>query len=580
MHLESLLQGTSGGSEQVPIAPTAGGTAGATGTLLVAGSVPAALTTDFSVALGVLTHGVLDVEPEVGTPGASAESDAGGVAAEFASDLAVPAVIAKDVDFGVALEGTEPLLEVGSEGAVPDGAAGPPVAIGPSGLSVDPGVASTEGVAAVTAGVGQAAVVPILGSEPAAEAATSTRPPSIVARGLDPALRSIASTGGEAANVSVDSDASDGQSAATESSPRAPADGAARGSAAETASATIGRVVAGEDAVSTAGGTPALRSNGTAPPPVVPQGVPAVPSGDDVSSVVAERAPTSGTLETGAASRHENNVEPTMLAAVQPRVEVRRTRDSATTSTASRVEAATADPTAAVTDGAGQVAGVDAGEEGTEAALLRAGGDASIPPVLQGLIREAAQRQRAQATLGQAPGPVSSDANAGATTVAPGTAPQTVPSSPASMAARIDQPQGFAALAERIVDGLQLSAARGGSEIRLRVDPPGLGHVDVRIQLQDDGVRAMIVAEHEGTRALLSSQQHLLEAALGRSELKLSGFSVDVSLDHGAADFHDAEQGDGDASSLPLDGAHGDGESTEDAAPAALLDTGRLSLRV
>jgi Flagellar hook-length control protein FliK len=102
---------------------------------------------------------------------------------------------------------------------------------------------------------------------------------------------------------------------------------------------------------------------------------------------------------------------------------------------------------------------------------------------------------------------------------------------------RGDRPEGFAQLAERVVDALHLSAARGGSEIRLRLEPPGLGHIDVRIDVRHDDVRAVIVTEHDSTRTLLASQQHVLQAALARSDLRLSGFSVDVGLGQGSGAF-------------------------------------------
>ena len=87
---------------------------------------------------------------------------------------------------------------------------------------------------------------------------------------------------------------------------------------------------------------------------------------------------------------------------------------------------------------------------------------------------------------------------------------------------------------------------RGGGEIRLQLEPEGLGHIDVRLHLQPDGVRAVIVAEHESTRALLASQQHVLQDAFNRSDLRLSGFSVDVGSGGGAASFgRDGEAGQG-----------------------------------
>ncbi len=101
---------------------------------------------------------------------------------------------------------------------------------------------------------------------------------------------------------------------------------------------------------------------------------------------------------------------------------------------------------------------------------------------------------------------------------------------------------------ERVADAVRLSALRGGGEIRLQLEPEGLGHIDVRIHLRSDGVHAAIVAQHESTRALLTSQQQALHDAFQRSDLRLSGFSVDVGSDGRAASFaRPDDQGRGDA---------------------------------
>jgi flagellar hook-length control protein FliK len=132
---------------------------------------------------------------------------------------------------------------------------------------------------------------------------------------------------------------------------------------------------------------------------------------------------------------------------------------------------------------------------------------------------------------------------------------------------------------ERVVDALRLSAVRGGGEIRLQLEPAGLGHIDVRLHLQPDGVRAVIVAEHESTRALLTSQQHVLQDAFNRSDLRLSGFSVDVGSGGGAATFgRGGEAGEGGSApplpAAPLPAA----EALE--ATAAPLANGRVNVRV
>jgi flagellar hook-length control protein FliK len=137
-------------------------------------------------------------------------------------------------------------------------------------------------------------------------------------------------------------------------------------------------------------------------------------------------------------------------------------------------------------------------------------------------------------------------------------------------------------LAERVVDALHLSAARDGAEIRVRCEPDGLGHLDVRIQVRNDGVHAVVMAEYESTRSLLHSQQHVLEQALARSELRLSSFSVDLGLGQQAGRF--GHQGGGEAGmpgqpTFQDATVRRDGDGDAAVRPSA-TEPGRLSLRV
>jgi flagellar hook-length control protein FliK len=134
---------------------------------------------------------------------------------------------------------------------------------------------------------------------------------------------------------------------------------------------------------------------------------------------------------------------------------------------------------------------------------------------------------------------------------------------------------------ERVSDAVRLSALRGGGEIRLQLEPEGLGHIDVRLDLHADGVRAVIVAEHESTRALLQSQQQTLHDAFGRSDLRLSGFSVDVGSG-GAAAFQRGTDG-GEGGQAPAAPASAPATTTSiDAADAATspAGNGRVNVRV
>lgn len=134
---------------------------------------------------------------------------------------------------------------------------------------------------------------------------------------------------------------------------------------------------------------------------------------------------------------------------------------------------------------------------------------------------------------------------------------------------------------ERVSDAVRLSALRGGGEIRLQLEPEGLGHIDVRLDLHADGVRAVIVAEHESTRALLQSQQQTLHDAFGRSDLRLSGFSVDVGSGGAAAFQRGTDGGEGGHAPAAAPSAPSTTTSTDAAATASTTaGNGRVNVRV
>ena len=185
-----------------------------------------------------------------------------------------------------------------------------------------------------------------------------------------------------------------------------------------------------------------------------------------------------------------------------------------------------------------------------------------------------------QVTRGDAVDPATTSAaqtatNGGTTTASSADAPARVENAPLAHGT-IE-----ARWSERVSDAVRLSALRGGGEIRLQLEPEGLGHIDVRLDLHADGVRAVIVAEHESTRALLQSQQQALHDAFGRSDLRLSGFSVDVGSG-GAAAFECGTEG-GEGGVAPAAGPSAPSTTTStDAAEASSTPAGngRVNVRV
>ena len=110
------------------------------------------------------------------------------------------------------------------------------------------------------------------------------------------------------------------------------------------------------------------------------------------------------------------------------------------------------------------------------------------------------------------------------------------PPAPARESARTEasasEPSAAHTGAERDVDRLmrldQLRPVRvrDGGDMRLEVSPEGLGRVEVRVAVRADAVHAALYAQQDHARDALVAHRPMLEAALGRSQLRLESFSV------------------------------------------------------
>jgi flagellar hook-length control protein FliK len=76
------------------------------------------------------------------------------------------------------------------------------------------------------------------------------------------------------------------------------------------------------------------------------------------------------------------------------------------------------------------------------------------------------------------------------------------------------------------VEQFRSHAVRDGGEMRLHLSPDGLGEVHVRVVVRADAVEAALYAQHDHTREALQQHRPVLEAALGRANLRLEGFTV------------------------------------------------------
>ena len=192
-----------------------------------------------------------------------------------------------------------------------------------------------------------------------------------------------------------------------------------------------------------------------------------------------------------------------------------------------------------------------------------------------------AAQSNATASSGIAPTNAGNDTT---TAAAPSSPPPSTAAGPDPAASRaqgvtVSHPGAVEARwSERVADAVRLSAVRGGGEIRMQLEPEGLGHIDVRVHLQSDGVHAVIVTEHESTRALLTGQQHVLQDAFARNDIRLSGFSVDVGSGGGTAAFGDRQARDASGpAAAPASAVAADDGGTASADP---FTAGRVNVRV
>ncbi len=134
-------------------------------------------------------------------------------------------------------------------------------------------------------------------------------------------------------------------------------------------------------------------------------------------------------------------------------------------------------------------------------------------------------------------------------------------SSPAQSAAAFAQAPNFVA---RQV-GLQISRAvsDGQNEFTIRLNPPELGRVDVRLEFQaDGGVKAALTAEKPETLNLLQRDAAALERALNDAGVKTNAGSLNFSLQQGETQAgHDDSEGAGSLAAA--------GEETDEKYPPA-----------
>ncbi|MFH1278419.1 MAG: flagellar hook-length control protein FliK [Candidatus Eisenbacteria bacterium] len=127
---------------------------------------------------------------------------------------------------------------------------------------------------------------------------------------------------------------------------------------------------------------------------------------------------------------------------------------------------------------------------------------------------------------------------------------------------------------DRIADGMRATLGRGRNEAEIRLDPPELGRVHVKITVSDSSVHGVIHVESAAVKALVEADLTRLGAALTEGGLALDRFDV---LLQGERRSPDGRGGDGRRSAGP--GRFVEEEVMEPAGPAlaaAAGGTGRV----
>jgi len=85
-----------------------------------------------------------------------------------------------------------------------------------------------------------------------------------------------------------------------------------------------------------------------------------------------------------------------------------------------------------------------------------------------------------------------------------------------------------AKIINQIANKMTVRTTGGQSEVHIRLDPPSLGTVKMKIITSGDSVRAMIVAENHAVKQVIETNFSQLRDAMGEQGLKLDSFTVTV----------------------------------------------------
>lgn len=103
---------------------------------------------------------------------------------------------------------------------------------------------------------------------------------------------------------------------------------------------------------------------------------------------------------------------------------------------------------------------------------------------------------------------------------------------------------------EKFTEGVRISLAQGGKEVKLKLHPESLGKLHIKLSLNDAAVTARVVVENPAVKALLEGDSTRVREMFASQGLSLDDYSVELSADSrdgftGGGERYGAREGDG-----------------------------------
>src|SRR5690606_27235591 len=82
---------------------------------------------------------------------------------------------------------------------------------------------------------------------------------------------------------------------------------------------------------------------------------------------------------------------------------------------------------------------------------------------------------------------------------------------------------------EKIMTQAQTLAQKGGGEMKIQLNPEGLGEIHLKVHVKEGQVGLQMLTESQDAKKLIESSLNELKLALGEHKLNLNDIKVDVS---------------------------------------------------